>query len=478
MDVQDILEKLRKKDKSDIELITKAFLFAKEKHESEKRYSGEPYFVHPYNVGLTLASMQLDANTIVAGLLHDVCESSEETRSEREKEIRKEFGADVAFLVQGVTKLGKLKYRGEERYLENMRRMFLAMAEDIRVVLIRLADRLHNVQTLAHVPAHKQKRIADETLEVYAPLADRLGMGRLKGMLEDFSFPFAYPNEYLALKDQIKDRLAKKETYLAKVKYKINEELKKAGIKNATLDSRVKHWYSLYKKLKRHENNMEEVFDLVALRIIVGSVEDCYSTLGIIHKLWRPMPGKIKDYVALPKPNGYQSIHTTVFCIDGEITEFQIRTREMHEEAENGIAAHWAYSLQDKPRTGGIVSKKIKWIAQLRDWQKESSDSKEFLENLKIDVFKKRIFVFTPKGDVIDLPEGATTVDFAYHVHSQVGDRCAGAKINGRMVSLDHELKNGDWCEILTQKNKKPSRSWLDFAKTNYAQSRIRAALK
>lgn len=479
MEVQDILEKLKNAGKSDMALITKAFAFAQEKHKDEKRYSGEPYFTHPYAVGKTLAEMQMDTDTIAAGLLHDVCETaSEEEGKTREKEIRLEFGKDVALLVQGVTKLGKLKYRGEERYLENMRKMFLAMAGDVRVVLIRLADRLHNAQTLKHVPPHKQKRIADETLEIYAPLADRLGMGKLKGMLEDAAFPFAFPEEYAMLSRQIKDKLLHKEAYLAKVKYKVSEELKKVKMQVITMDARVKHLYSLHKKLMRHNHNMEEVYDLVALRIIVDTLEDCYGALGVVHKLWRPLPGKIKDYIALPKPNGYQSIHTTVFCVDGEITEFQIRTAAMHEEAENGIAAHWAYTMQGKPKAGGVVSKNLKWIAQIREWQKEASGNKDFLESLKIDVFKNRIFVFTPKGDVIDLPEGATAVDFAYHVHSQVGDRCNGAKINGRMVSLDSMLKNGDWCEILTQKNKKPSHSWLAFAKTAYARNKIKARLK
>ena len=479
MDVQDILEKLKHKSTSDEELIRKAFRFAQEKHEGEVRYSGEPYFTHPFNIGTTLAEMQLDANTIAAGILHDVCEAvPENERGEREKEIEKEFGADVIFLVRGVTKLGKLKYRGEERYLENMRRMFLAMAEDVRVVLIRLADRLHNMQTLAAVPAHKQKRIADETLEVYAPLADRLGMGKLKGTLEDLAFPYSFPQEYQSLGVWVKERLERKEAFLAKVKYKLSEELKNAEVPFVRMDARVKHLYSMYKKLKRHQDNLDEIYDLVALRVIVKDVEDCYGALGVIHKLWRPLPGRIKDYIAFPKPNGYQSIHTTVFSGDGEITEFQIRTVDMHEAAENGIAAHWAYASQGKPKAGGTVSKNLTWIAQMREWQKEAAGTKEFLENLKIDIFKNRIFVFTPKGDVIDLPEGATPVDFAYHVHSDVGNQCNGAKVNGKMVSLDSTLKNGDWCEILTQKNKKPSHSWLDFVKTNYARSKIKSALK
>ena len=303
-------------------------------------------------------------------------------------------------------------------------------------------------------------------------------MGKLKGELEDLAFPYSYPIEYDALIDKIKERREHKEVYLAKVKYKLSEELKQAKISVVSVDARVKHVFSLYRKLQRHNNNLDEIYDIVALRVIVKNIEDCYAALGIVHKLWRPLPGKIKDYIALPKPNGYQSIHTTVFCLNGEITEFQIRTEKMHAEAEHGIAAHWAYTHQGKPKAGGTVSRSLKWIAQIQEWQKEADGTKEFLENLKIDVFKNRIFVFTPTGDVIDLPEGATPVDFAYLVHSEIGDHCAGAKINDKMTSLDHPLKNGDKCEILVQKNKKPSQSWLAFVKTNYAKSKIKAALE
>lgn len=474
MDLQDILEKLKNSDKKELELIARAYQFAQSAHEGQKRFSGEPYFTHAFEVGKTLAEMNLDANTVAAGLLHDVCEDGHAT----DKEIEKEFGADIAFLVRGVTKLGKLKYRGEERYRENLRKMMLAMAEDVRVVLIKLADRLHNMKTLKYVPAQKRKRIADETLEIYAPLADRLGMGKLKNQLENFAFPFSFPKEYAVLAQKIARLTSNKEAYLAKVKYKLAEELKNEKISVKSIDSRVKNMYSLRKKLERHNNNLEEIYDLVALRIIVENINDCYAALGVIHKLWKPLPGKIKDYIALPKPNGYQSIHTTVFCVDGEITEFQIRTAAMHEEAENGIAAHWAYEHAGKPEAGGKVSKKLEWIAQIRDWQKETSGTKEFVEGLKIDIFKNRIFVFTPKGDVIDLPDGATPVDFAYHVHSEVGDHTNGAKVNNKMVPLDYHLKNGEMCEVITQKNKKPSLSWLDFVKTNYAKSRIRAFFK
>ena len=475
MDLQEILSKLKNRDKDELALIAKAYDFARMAHEGQNRFSGKQYFAHPCNVAKTLAEMDADTNTIVAGLLHDVCEDGAATP----EDIAKEFGKEVAFLVEGVTKLGKLKYKGEERYAENLRKMFIAMAEDIRVVLIKLADRLHNMKTLEYVPEYKRKRIADETLEIYAPLSDRLGMWRLKGILEDLAFPYSFKEQYQELFPKVQNRLAKKEAYLAKIKNKLKKELGTHGIEVTKIDSRVKHIFSIYKKLKeRGDNDIENINDLVAARIIVKNVGDCYATLGIIHKLWTPVPGKVKDYIALPKPNGYQSMHTTVFCDDGEMTEFQIRTEKMDYEAKYGIAAHWAYAEAGKPRAGAKVGKKLEWIRQISEWQHEVSGSKEFIDSLKIDVFKDRIFVFTPKGAVIDLPDGATPIDFAYSVHSEIGDHCNGAKVNGKMVSLEHQLKNGDVCEIVTAKNKKPSSSWLNFVKTNYARSRIKAALK
>src|SRR3989344_727271 len=475
MDLQEILSKLKNRDKNELALIAKAYDFARMAHEGQNRFSGEQYFAHPCNVAKTLAEMDTDTNTIVAGLLHDVCEDGAATP----EDIAKEFGKEVAFLVEGVTKLGKLKYKGEERYAENLRKMFIAMAEDIRVVLIKLADRLHNMKTLEYVPEYKRKRIADETLEIYAPLSDRLGMWRLKGILEDLAFPYSFKEQYQELFPKVQNRLAKKEAYLAKIKNKLKKELAAQGIEVTKIDSRVKHIFSIYKKLKeRGDNDIENINDLVAARIIVKNVGDCYAALGIIHKLWTPVPGKVKDYIALPKPNGYQSLHTTVFCDDGEITEFQIRTEKMDYEAKYGIAAHWAYAAAGKPRAGAKVGKKLEWIRQISEWQHEVSGSKEFIDSLKIDVFKDRIFVFTPKGAVIDLPDGATPIDFAYSVHSEIGNHCNGAKINGKMASLDSQLKNGDVCEIIAAKNKKPSSSWLNFVKTNYARSRIKAALK
>ena len=475
MDLNEILSKLKNRNKDELALITKAYDFARMAHEGQNRFSGEQYFAHPCNVAKTLAEMDTDTNTIVAGLLHDVCEDGAATP----EDIAKEFGKEVAFLVEGVTKLGKLKYKGEERYAENLRKMFIAMAEDIRVVLIKLADRLHNMKTLEYVPEYKRKRIADETLEIYAPLSDRLGMWRLKGILEDLAFPYSFKEQYQELFPKVQNRLAKKEAYLAKIKNKLKKELAEQGIEVTKIDSRVKHIFSIYKKLKEYgDNDIENINDLVAARIIVKNVGDCYAALGIIHKLWTPVPGKVKDYIALPKPNGYQSLHTTVFCDDGEITEFQIRTEKMDYEAKYGIAAHWAYAEAGKPKAGAKVGKKLEWIRQISEWQHEVSGSKEFIDSLKIDVFKDRIFVFTPKGAVIDLTDGATPIDFAYSVHSEIGNHCNGAKINGKMASLDSQLKNGDVCEIIAAKNKKPSSSWLNFVKTNYARSRIKAALK
>lgn len=472
--INDILEKLKDRSQEEIDQIKKAYEFAKKAHEGQTRFSGEPYFVHPVAAASILAGIQTDTATITATLLHDVCEDGKATP----EQIKKEFGPEVAFLVEGVTKLGTVKYQGLERHAENLRKMLLSMAEDIRVIIIKIADRIHNMQTLESVPEHKQERIAMETLEVYAPLADRLGMGRFKGILEDLAFKYVYPKEYKWLTENMTEAKQKQETYLAKVKQRISEELKKNNIDIVTIDSRVKNLYSVYQKLLRKDMDLSRIYDIIAVRIITDSIEDCYATLGIIHRLWKPVPGKIKDYIALPKPNGYQSIHTTVFCMDGKVTEFQIRTQKMHEEAENGIAAHWAYSIKGKPKEGGKVDKEISWISELRDWQKDSIKSYDFLNNLKIDLFKNRIFVFTPKGDVIDLPEGATPLDFAYNIHSDIGNHCSGAIVNNKMVSLDYHLQNGEICEILTNKNKKPSRGWIDLIKTNYAKNKIRNYLK
>lgn len=474
MELKELLDKLNKKTPQDVDIITRAFEFAKKAHEGQKRYSGEPYFVHPIAAANILAKMQMDTPTIAATLLHDVCEDGVATQDE----IKKEFGEEIAFLVEGVTKLGKIKYKGIERHVESLRKMLLSMAEDIRVIIIKIADRTHNMRTLDHIPEHKRARIALETLEVYAPLADRLGMGKFKGELEDLAFKYLYPEEYNHLKNQMAEERAIKENYLAKVKEKMAKELGENNIKIIKIDSRIKHLFSVYQKLLKKDGDLNAIYDIIAVRIIVPTIEDCYTTLGIIHRLWKPVPGKIKDYIALPKPNGYQSIHTTVFCIDGQITEFQIRTEKMHEEAENGIAAHWAYSMFGKPREGAKIGEKVKWVAELREWQKEQVGTQEFLNSLKIDFFKNRIFVFTPKGDVIDLPEGATPIDFAYYIHTDIGKKCSGAKVNGKMVSLDYQLQNGQICDIIINKNKTPSKNWLNLAKTNYAKNKVKSFLR
>jgi GTP pyrophosphokinase len=393
-------------------------------------------------------------------------------------------------LVDGVSKLGKLRYprKGltvkdiesrEEQPLdmraESLRKMFFAMAEDLRVILIKLADRLHNMQTLDALPEEKRKRIALETLEIFAPLANRLGMGEMKGQLEDLSFPYLYPQEYKWLRENIGEEYEERKKYLKKVKEETRKILEKEGIEIVDIHARAKHYWSLYQKLIEHEMDLSKVYDLVALRIILKDVESCYKALGAIHKNWKPLPRRIKDYIALPKPNEYRALHTTVFCINGKITEFQIKTEKMHQEAENGICAHWAKKEKIDSKKG---LKKFSWVAQLRDWQKEITKSKDFWEGLKIDFFKNRIFVFTPKGEVVDLPEEACPIDFAYQIHSEIGDHCAGAKINKKMKSLSTPLSNGDEVEIITDSSQKPSRDWLDFVKTNLSRSRIKAFLK
>lgn len=480
--LQEILEKFKEfHPKGDAAIIEKAFQFAQRAHEGQKRLSGQDRLEHLLVTADTLAQLKLDASCLAGGFLHDILEYTPITL----EQIKKEFGNEIASLVEGITFVEKIRHyhkeQETERQVENLRKIFLAMAKDIRVVLIKLADRLHNMQTLYALPEERQKRLAYETLEIYAPLADRLGIGQIKGKLEDLAFQYLMPGEYYWLVNQVRDQYQEREKYLEKITPYLEKELHKKNIKPLQMGRRAKHYYSLYLKLKRYEMNLSRIYDLVALRIIVPTVEDCYATLGLIHKLWRPLPGRIKDYIALPKPNGYQSIHTTVFCQEGKITEIQIKTLKMHEEAERGIAAHWYYSEQKGLRAylkkilTPAPEKELKWIQQLQKWQEEiKSSSDEFFQSLKIDFFKDRIFVFTPKGDVIDLPESATPVDFAYLIHTDIGHRCQGAKVDGKMVALDTSLQNGQVVEIITQKQAKPSRDWLKFAKTHQAQNRIR----
>lgn len=462
----------------DLKFIEMGFELAAFSHQGQKRVSGEDYITHPIEVSLKIAEIGLGPKAIIAALLHDIVEDSPTDL----KTIRKKFGEEVAFLVNALTKVNAIRLQSDEKTTESARKMFLAVAQDIRVVIIKLLDRLHNMQTLSALNEEDQKRISLETLEIYSPIAERLGMGDLKAKLEDLSFQYAYPEEYAWIKEEIKERMPKREKYLEIVIPLVKREMGKEGIGIMDIHWRAKHYYSLWKKLLRYDMDWNLIVDLVAVRIVVGSIEDCYATLGVLHKLWKPLPGRIKDYIALPKQNGYQSLHTTIFCVNNVITEFQIRTPEMHNKAESGIAAHWAWEMAGKPVSGTkLQSSKFNWVKQLREWHKafdkNLSSDKSFLESLKIDFFKDRVFVLTPKGDVIDLPEGATPIDFAYSIHSEIGSHMAGAKVNGRIVPFSHQLVSGDIVEIIIQKNKKPSSEWLLNAKTSLAKGRIRSYL-
>ena len=454
-------------------LIERAFKFAEYAHAGQKRLSNEDYITHPLYVAYFLADLGLDATTISAGLLHDVLEDT----SVELEELKKEFGEDITFLVEGVTKLRKItdvasKESGHRGHFESLKKMFFATAEDIRVILIKLADKYHNMETLRFMPKADQKRIAIETLEIYAPIAARLGMGRLKGQLEDLAFPYVYPREYSWLLKKVKEKYTDRLNYIERTKPVIKRYLKDAGIMIVDLNSRAKRYYSLYEKLKRKEMDLDKIHDLVAMRIVVPDISSCYEAMGVIHKHYKPLPGLIKDYIAIPKPNGYQSLHTTIFCEKGRLVEIQIRTENMHDYAENGIAAHWAYSERGKKAPISANAREIQWVAQLKKFL-EDSKSGESLTNLKIDFFKNRIFAFTPKGDVKDLPEGATPIDFAYAIHTDLGHATKGSKANGKIVPLNYELKNGDVVEIMKGKEKKPSFDWLKMVKTAFARKSI-----
>ncbi|PIP17584.1 MAG: hypothetical protein COX43_03555 [Parcubacteria group bacterium CG23_combo_of_CG06-09_8_20_14_all_35_9] len=476
MTIQDLLNTIKTNNpEADLDLVKLAYEFAQKAHKGQKRLSGEDYIQHPLHTAQILAEMRADITSIIAGLLHDVPEDTNYTI----QDIEKDFGKEVASLVDGITKLGKIKYRGIERYVENLRKMFIAMATDIRTILIKLADRLHNLKTLSALPPKKQYRIALETLEIYTPCAGRLGMRHIKRELEDAAFPYVYPKEYKWVKSIASIKYKEKEKYLEKVKKILEQELRKASIKFFSVQGRAKGLYSLYRKLLSYDRDISKIYDLIALRIIVENISECYATLGIIHSKWNPFKNRFKDYIAQPKPNGYQSLHTTVFCEGREIVEFQIRTRKMHEEAEYGIAAHWHYNEK-----GSVVfdSKHFKWVQELAKWQEEAKDYKKYLEDLeslKIDVFRNRIFVFTPQGDVIDLPEDSTPIDFAYYIHTDIGNKCSGARVNDQIASLDTKLKSGDVVEIITDKNRKsPNPDWLKFVKTRSAASRIRSQIR
>ncbi len=454
----------------DLLLLRQAYDLAFRAHEHEVRLTGDPFISHPLSVAYRLAEMGLHTNVLAAGLLHDVVEDS----SYGLEEIRRLFGEDVASLVEGVTKLKQtVKYRGVERYAENLRKMFLAMARDVRVVFIKFADRLHNLQTLYGQPKHKQERIARESIEIYAPIAGRLGMSEIKGELEDLSFAYLKPKEYERIKSIMDIKVREKGAYVSRIISETEKTLSDAHVQNFQVHGRVKRLYSLYKKMKKYDDDLSKIYDLIAVRVIVNDVEDCYAALGVLHQTWKPVPGRIKDYLAQPKPNGYQSLHTTIFTQDGEIVEFQIRTQEMHELAEYGVSAHWRY------KEGSAQSvRNTQWMEELALIQKELADKKNFLEQLeymKIDVFKDRIFVFTPQGDVIDLPDGATPVDFAYAIHTEVGNKSVAVRVNDVMRNLDTVLTSGDMVEIITDKNRKgPNPDWIKFAKTRHARKKIK----
>src|SRR5579864_2163170 len=451
----------------DLELVKKAYDYSLHVHTGQSRASGEPYLVHPLEVALVLAEMKMDPIAVAAGLLHDSVEDTLVTIVD----IRKEFGEQVAHIVEGVTKISKIDFATkEEQQAENLRKMMLAMVDDIRVVLIKLADRLHNMRTLEHLQPDRQHKIAEETLEIYAPIAHRLGMGKIRGELEDLGFRFLDPLGYEQVEKSVNARRKQGEAFLAKMQGIITDKLKEAGIQ-ARVESRIKRLFSIHKKLQRQRISVDQVYDLCAMRVITRSLQDCYAVLGIIHNLWRPVPGRIKDFIAMPRPNFYQSLHTSVITEDGTPFEIQIRTEEMHKMAEEGIAAHWKYkdgpvSAQDEQR--------LAWLRQVVEWQRDVSDPNEFLSTLKVDLYPEEVYTFTPKGKVVVLPRDATPIDFAYTIHTEVGHTCTGAKVNGRMVPLRYKLHSGDIVEIITQPGHKPSRDWLAVVRSSRARNKIK----
>ncbi|HYD93395.1 MAG TPA: HD domain-containing protein [Candidatus Paceibacterota bacterium] len=513
--VKDILAQMRNPSPADIALVTKAYTFAETAHKTDVRYSGEPYFVHPAAAAKILATLGMDAATVAAGLLHDAIEDGKATA----EEIKKEFGADVLFLVEGVTKLGKHKYRGAERHAESLRRLLVATSEDVRVLIIKLADRFHNMTTIEHVPKEKQKRIALETLEIYAPLADRLGMGRMKKDLEDLAFPVIDPDAYAHAVEVRKLKSKETEVGLMKVQKDLRRELAKKGLRDFRTEIRMKGLWSLHQKLVRKDDDITKIHDIAALRVIVQTVDDCYTTLGVIHSRFRPMPGEFKDYIAFPKPNGYQSLHTTVLTGDAGIVEMQVRTDAMHRAAQFGIASHMSYKQlgkrieklgkdaqknafemlsfswirdlvptllnfsskkqePDSARRKSVAGESPRWLTELAEVHDTLPKSSEFVDSLKEDFFSHRVFLFTPKGDVIDLPINSTPIDFAYAIHSDLGNHMSGARVNNKMVAFDTALRNGDIVEILRKDSAHPTQKWLEMARTSVARKHIRAVLE
>lgn len=512
--VKEILAEMKSPTNADTALIEKAYAFGEKAHADDKRYSGEPYFVHPTAAAKILAGLGMDSATIVAGLLHDAIEDGKVT----EEDVTKEFGAEVLFLVQGVTKLGKHKYRGAERHAESLRRLLVATSSDIRVLIIKLADRYHNMTTIEHVPKEKQRRIALETLEIYAPLADRLGMGRMKRDLEDLAFPIIDPDAYQHAVEVRKLKTKETESGLLRVQKDLQREFARKGLRNFRTEIRMKGYWSLHQKLIRKRDDITEIHDIAALRVIVQSVDDCYTALGVIHARYRPLPGEFKDYIAFPKPNGYQSLHTTVLSQEAGVVEMQVRTDDMHRRAQFGIASHMSYkqlgkvapkgafemlsfswirelvptllNFSKKPGTSlpaplakkapkqGPSAQAPYWLSELANVHTELAESSEFVNRLKEDFFSHRVFLFTPKGDVIDLPMESTPIDFAYAIHSDLGNHMVGVKVNGKMVSFDTPLGNGDIVEILKRDSGRPTAKWLDMARTSVARKHIRSALE
>ena len=476
---QELIASVRKYHPStDISLIEKAYNIAYEAHKGQVRKSGEPYIIHPLCVAIILAELELDKETIVAGLLHDGVEDTVMT----DEEIKQEFGAEVALLVDGVTKLGQLSYDADkvEVQAENLRKMFLAMAKDIRVILIKLADRLHNMRTLKYMTPEKQKEKARETMDIYAPIAQRLGISKIKIELDDLSLKYLEPEAYYDLVHQIAQRKSVRDDYVQSLVEEVKKHIHEAGIP-AQIDGRAKHFFSIYKKMKNQDKTLDQIYDLFAIRIIVDSVKDCYAALGVIHEMYKPIPGRFKDYIAMPKPNMYQSLHTTLIGPTGQPFEIQIRTYEMHRTAEYGIAAHWKY--KEASNNGGAAApmtvteeEKLSWLRQILEWQRDMSDNKEFMSLLKsdLDLFSDTVFCFTPTGDVKNLPNGSTPIDFAYSIHSAVGNKMIGAKVNGKLVPIDYVIQNGDRIEVLTSQNSKgPSRDWLNIVKSTQAKNKI-----
>ena len=491
-DIKEIVSLLENPTEKDIALIKKAYDFAEKAHTGYKRNNGEPYFNHVFATAKNIAELGMGSTTIAAGFLHDVIEDTEI----KAKDIEREFGKEILFLVEGVTKLGEIRYRGVNKHNESLRKLFVAMSEDIRVLIIKLCDRLHNMQTLEYVPKDKQLRIAKETLEIYSPIAYRLGIKKLQRALENLAFAYVYPEDYAKIKKIIKKKQTEVEKYLDNFQKAIKKELARNNVTDFHMEYRAKSYYSLYRKLQKYKGDIDSIFDISAIRIITKNIPDCYRILGIIHSVWKPLPGRIKDYISSPTPNGYRSIHTTIFTGNGDIIEIQIRTEEMNKEAEYGIAAHIFYKEDSETENANFqwirnilpgrntleqngTSKTNKasaadvpnWVKELVEYQKEAGD--EFIDDIKSDFFEERIFIFTPKSDVIDLPKESSVIDFAYAIHTDVGEHMFGARVNGKFVAIDTILKNADRVEIETKKSAKPSYKWLEHCKTTVARRRI-----